>query len=338
MKRIFTLIALIGLMAAGASAQTPIAALSHQGNLTFFESGTALADAVKASVAGDTVFLSEGDFYAVGFDLESYNTSPHIDKAITIVGNGRKSRIMDVLRIKFPGNPVLTNSLFDGVYLEGLEVMGSVTGLELKKCHIEKFKIRNTISIDSDLTYDETNTVKDLVIDRCYLGTFGTYYMDTPVPYSFKIYNSKIKELNCGARTNMDGLLYNCHVYSVEGVNPVDVYFISSIIECCRGGLGKNCLYGTSYYEYDQSENFENSIAYDTESVGAFFDDNLELVDKYKNPGLTGVDGTDLGIYGGEWHHYSETPSMPSIDMDKSTFELDNVSNKMKVNVFIKSN
>lgn len=122
MKRILTFVALMGVMFV-AMAQRPMATLSHQGKLTFFNSGSSFGEAINAAVDGDTIYLSEGKYSCQG--LVDNNT---ITKKVTVIGNGRKSHIVDDIIVKIRG--ILTSALFDGVKLEKVTLRDSITNPE----------------------------------------------------------------------------------------------------------------------------------------------------------------------------------------------------------------
>lgn len=61
MKRIFTLIAVLGIVVT-AMAQRPLVTLSHNGELSFFTSLSAFTEAIDSAQNGDIIYLSEGNF------------------------------------------------------------------------------------------------------------------------------------------------------------------------------------------------------------------------------------------------------------------------------------
>lgn len=321
MKRILTFVALMGVMIA-AMAQRPMATLSHQGKLTFFNHGTSLnysgscfGEAVNAAVDGDTIYLSEGKFTAS--ELENNE----ITKKITIVGCGRKTHILDDLYIKIKG--VLTSALFNGVKLEGVILNDSVVNAELTKCYISELNIASS-------------GVYDLKVDRCEVkeATYQSSYN------SYEFYNSKIGLLDISNIHPMNGRIINCNVGKLY--SNWDGFISSSIVNYIFNGGNRyyeNCLVNQSLNSTSSNQKVENCYV-KPESVENLLDENLELVEglDLQASGFLGADGTVVGIYGGQWFPYSETPSMPTVDSSKSTVDFDQETNTLKVKITVTPN
>lgn len=329
MKRIFTLIALIGMMAA-AYAQRPVATLSHEGKLTMFTSGRCFGEAHDAAVDGDTIYLSNGTFTDLGL---SDNT---ITKRVSFIGNGRRTYIAGELKVAIANNlEPLTSALFDGVYLEKLTFIGVSTSAEIKNSRIQTLSFPHT-----------GYTRYDTKIDRCEIYELA---IESNVD-GLDAYNSKIASLS-GDLSSAKGMrLYNCNV-SLPGSN-FQGYCSSSVIyldsEIYEGGVGANSIYDycAVYYPYGNFNisvlnNFRN--CYNTPYTG--MSSPFDLMMNYSQEGndlagdgFLGIDGTRVGIYGGEWFPYTEEPSLPTVDKEKSTVEYDATENKLKVNITVTAN
>lgn len=318
MKRILTFVALMGVMFV-AMAQRPMATLSHQGKLTFFNSGSSFGEAINAAVDGDTIYLSEGKYSCQG--LVDNNT---ITKKVTVIGNGRKSHIVDDITVKIKGT--LTSALFDGVKLEKIYLQDSITNPEFMKCKISEIYVGGTTD----------DWIKDLKIDRCEIGKFDGYYARTE---SYELYNSKIGELKAYCNNHMSGRIINCHVKNVSNWYG----FMSSSIVI--GGPNymdrfyENCLVSWDYASDSNYGKYENCY-YKADLGESFLDDNMELAEgiDLQASGFLGADGTVVGIYGGAWFPYSETPSMPTVDSSKSTVDFDQDTNTLKVKITVTPN
>lgn len=308
MKQLITLIAIIAISFMASAQNKPLVTLSHEGQLTFFDSVSAFEDAIDAAVHGDIIYLSEGNF---GSSKQSMTIS---DKKISIIGCGYNSHIIPNLTFSFSSEITLSDPLLDGVRLETINFSGnskSIDQVEIKKCKI------GTI-----YTGSYTNNI---LLDRCYIE----YYSNTD-DKNIQIYNCKINKFN-GYYCE---LVNNCNIYNYQNSAS---YVINSIL---RGGTS-----------YSSSAIFENCIVfgetlnrntyrncYDlTNSVQNVLDDNIECTIEDMSP-YVGTDGTVVGIYGGEWMPFSETPSVPTVDSSKSSVVYDKENNKLNVTITVATN
>lgn len=309
MKRIPTLIASLLLFILGATAQTrPLVTLSHEGQLTFFDKVSAFEDAVAAAVDGDVIYLSEGKF---GASQQSLTIS---NKKISIIGCGYNSHIIPDINIEFSDSATLTAPLFDGVRLENLSFNSAlIDQVEIKKCKINEVSVGWT-----------NNTT----LDRCNIGTFVG--QDNK---NIKIYNCKISRL----QSTRCEIVENCNINAIYDYSPF--YITNSIIEqftsTPESGIYENCLIGNKAGM--GSNDLRN--CYDMSSTGNtdVLDDNLECTIEDMSP-YVGVDGTVVGVYGGQWFPYSETPSVPTVDSANSSVEYDKDTNKLNVTITVAPN
>lgn len=317
MKRIVTIIAAITMLVAGMTAQTrALATLSHEEQLTFFYKASALEDAIEAAVDGDIIYLSDGKFGASQQSITIQN------KKISIVGNGYNSHIVPNVKFNFALEEsllTLTAPLLDGVRLEKLEFANTqnskpIQNVEIKKCFINDIK---------------TSYADNILIDRCKISNYEcTTYTNV------SIYNSKIDTFR-GYRCE---IVENCNIKTVRTYSPS--YITNSLIENFtsnpNGGVYENCIIVNST-EYITNNN-ELRNCYDLSSeLESILDDNLECTISDMSP-YVGIDGTVVGIYGGEWFPYSETPSVPTVDSAKSSVEFDKDNNQLKVTITVAPN
>lgn len=318
MKRIFTLIALIGMMAA-AYAQRPVATLSHEGKLTMFTSGRCFGEAHDAAVDGDTIYLSNGTFTDLGLTT--------VGKRVSFIGNGRRTYIAAELEVSLSSeSDSLVSALFDGVYIESLKINGPIKNVEIKNCKIQKLDLA-TNSADK---YDTT-------IDRCEIYEFKTDGNTN----GYEAYNSKIASFT-GTPSSVKGArLFNCHL-----IMPDDfVGYISSSIIYSELNQSTNynrilekCIIMGPYSFLPQEEGVRGCYINPTGDGNKYFDENMNFNGLATLDGYVGIDGTEVGIYGGEWFPYTEEPSLPTVDKEKSTVEYDATENKLKVNITVTAN
>lgn len=310
MKQLITLVALIAISLVASAQNKPLVTLSHEGQLTFFDSVSAFEDAIDAAVHGDIIYLSEGNF---GSSKQSMTIS---DKKISIIGCGYNSHIIPDITFKFSSAMTLSEPLLDGVRLEEIRFYTNSSSepleqVEIKKCKIAKFIVSSYIN--------------NILLDRCYIESF-TGSTNTNI----QLYNCKINKFygyNCE-------LVNNCNIYDYQNSAS---YVTNSIL---RGGTA-----------YSSSAIFENCIVfgetlnrntyrncYDlTNSVQNVLDDNIECTIEDMSP-YVGTDGTVVGIYGGEWMPFSETPSVPTVDSSKSSVVYDKENNKLNVTITVATN
>lgn len=316
MKRILAIIAAVTMISVGMTAQTrALATLSHEGQLTFFDKVSAFEDAVEAAVDGDIIYLSDGKFGASQQSITIQN------KKISIVGNGYNSHIICDVKFDFMSDQseiILSAPLFDGVRLEILEFGDSygnrsVQNVEIRKCMISEFK-----SMYAD----------NILLDRCRISTYNGDASNANI----RLCNCKIGSL--GGR--------NCEI--IENCNINDItsdpsYVVNSIITRPRHTTSsityENCIFGTS----DSAPNSEIRNCYDLGGIysSGILDENLEC-NISDMSSYIGTDGTVVGIYGGEWFPYSETPSVPTVDSANSSVEYDKENNQLKVTITVAPN
>ncbi len=309
MKRIPTLIASLLLFILGATAQTrPLVTLSHEGQLTFFDKVSAFEDAVAAAVDGDVLYLSEGKF---GASKQSFTIK---NKKISIIGCGYNSHIIPNINVEFTDSATLTAPLFDGVRLEELSFSSNrIDQVEIKKCKI------NEVSV---------GRANNTTLDRCNIGTFNG-----ATNKNINIRNCKILLL----KPQRCEIVENCNINEIYHDSPS--YITNSIIEKFNfisiNGVYENCLIGNSANM--DSNDLRN--CYDMSGTGNtdVLDDNLECTIADMSP-YVGVDGTVVGVYGGQWFPYSETPSVPTVDSANSSVEYDKDTNKLNVTITVAPN
>lgn len=321
MKRFFTLIAVIS-MTLVAMAQHPMVTLSHNGELKFFSTLSALSDAVAAASDGDVLYLSEGQFTALADTIK-------INKRLSIQGCGYGSRIMShvLIDLRSASGEEMDLPIFDGVSLPTLVFVADNSNRSMtenaviRKCYIENM-------------YNAGYAAKNLTVDRCwvkYLEALGASESNVVIR------NSKIQGFptinDDRGKATCDLTLINCNVKSLYFLPKV---VVSSIL----GGSvsyvanGRTELYNTVTYLGLPSKVISDGC-YVNVSIpwGDDCDVNESNLVAYE---WYGQDGTVVGIHGGETP-FSENPSVPVVESSKSSVEYDAENNKLKVSISVKA-
>lgn len=310
MKQLITLIAIIAISFMASAQNKPLVTLSHEGQLTFFDSVSAFEDAVEAAVHGDIIYLSEGNF---GSSKQSMTIS---DKKISIIGCGYNSHIIPDITFEFTSATTLSDPLLDGVRLEKIHFVTNSSSEPLEQVEIKKCKIAEFIV---------SSYINNILLDRCYIESFSGSSNK-----NIQLYNCKINKFN----GNYCELVNNCNIYNY---NSSASYVTNSIVRDVNNNLSsgilENCIvFGGKIHDtalrncYDLTNIVQNVL-----------DDNLECTIEDMSP-YVGTDGTVVGIYGGEWMPFSETPSVPTVDSSKSSVVYDKENNKLNVTITVATN
>lgn len=330
MKRILTLLAAVTMLMAGLSAQTrALATLSHNGQLTFFDSVYCLEDAIEAAVDDDIIYLSEGRFIGNNYKIIIAN------KKISIVGCGYKTHISTPILFLSETPIKLTSPLLDGVRLESISFEDYHGEYSYDFKSIDNVEIKNSYMT----SISDSEFVNSLKLVQCRIDYPIIYYPKT------RIINSKIISVFVSPQTTFENnaILENCNI---KRCHPHCDQAI--ILNCVIGevkdrnhgrlaGIYKNCLIGdgSKFFESDECGDYivENCYFISETAYDDLLDENLECtvdLSDYK-----GTDGDVIGIYGGKEGPYSETASVPTVDSCKSSFEYDEDSNKLNVTITV---
>lgn len=317
MRRIITFIAVIVLFITASAQINSLAVLDHEGELTYFDNVNSLEDALSAAIDGDKIYLSSGVFGG--------SKTITIGKAVSIIGCGYDSRI--VPEIKIGVKTPYSSPAFVGVQLEKLSaVNGSIP--DSVKVEISTCKIKSL-----DAYY-----FKELHVERCYINDFNNYDLSSSICKKVVIKNSKIGSFE----GSQNEIVQNCNIRKIEASSSKIPYILTSSIvgESHEFGSGSSlmeyCLIGKNCSNNTGNGNLIVENCYRLETDGNVLDDNLECtVDLVANKYL-GLDGTPVGIYGGDWLPYTENPSLPAVDNSASSVTYDSESKKLKVSIKIK--
>lgn len=295
----------------------PTVTLSHNGELTFFNNLEAFESAVSEAENGDTIYLSEGEFFIRGRYCGIY-------KRLSIVGNGYGSYLDGDIYVKLDDSPeyVMDAPLFDGVNL---------LMLSFRENHLSQGKSEIRRCCIYELEYGG-NANSECLYDKCFISRGNFEGNGNTI-----IQNSKIESFRGGQYVNK---VVNCNICYSKNYGD---YYPHEIISSIVSGKGSeprpyhwqsstivsSLLNFPPYSDYVYSR---GCYSYD----GDLFDDNMDCIIDLAEAGYFGEDGTVVGVYGGD-HPFSENPSVPSIDTDKSSVVYDAENNKLKVSITVKT-
>ena len=289
--------------------------LQHNGNVTMFESNE-MTTAINSAVTGDTIYLSEGTFTGAFT----------INKAITIIGAGQKSKISGDVTISIDNNPTLNAHLFDALYLGSkLTISKAVKNLKFRKCYF------NQLTISANVT--------DLNIDRCHIMT----YSSNSYVKSGNILNTYISLLGSSLENTLNYI--NCNIYKIS-LGNVSSTFINSIIGTYSDS-GYKTFYGCVLVNTRYSPNLliaTSSSAencYTSGDLNLYTDENTGLQyytissDGLEENKYFGTDGKIIGMFGGATP-YNLVPNVPIVTESKVIVDTDN--KKLNVSIKVVSN
>lgn len=319
MKKFFvSLVMLLSTSAASLFAQSSlIATLSHNGEVTVFYGANALKESYAIAVGGDVITLSSGSFNAI-----------NIGKAITLRGAGMA---MDTVNNIMPTilNGDFTISESDSIHnltLEGLyhnhtmKYSGTIESAQFIRC---RFNI-----ITSPSSSYASNKLSNCSFLNCRISQDFICY-----GHGNMFYNSIIEDIAFSSNTSGSGSFSNC-VINIDAKNPSTMHSGSSSFENCiliydassvilpKGTSAYNCLVvGTTNDIFSDVPNNTNKVVslysdvfktYKTmASIAGNDDETFELTDAAKTKYL-GLDGTQVGIYGGAIP-YTTSVAIPKI-------------------------
>lgn len=302
MKRIY-LIILSFLSVAYAYAQTSLlATLSHEGSLTTYYGANALKDAYNASVQGDVITLSSGQFLATD-----------INKAITIRGAGMQAdSIGGALPTIISGNfNIKTESLehplvIEGVYNDYQILMAGSTNIQFIRCRLKT------------LSQSDNSTTMSISIIHCRISSGLTGRTPNVEVVNSVLYNPPTngQYRNCNLiYTSIPGtiasnsLFYNCIFYLPSNNINYVLEKGNQVINSIAIGSNSTDLF-KNISNITNKANVKNTIF--RTFRGTYIDDeDFSLTDEAQREYL-GNDGKQVGIYGGSLP-YETIPSNPRI-------------------------
>lgn len=300
MKKLFlSLVAAIVAATATYAQSSLVATLTHGDNVSMFYGAGALNSAHKAAASGDIITLSAGTF-----------TGGTITKAVTIRGAGMSKTIIDESNngttfFNIPETDtcrlIVECIRFDKrVYLRG-----TTSNALFNKC---EFANSSAFEFDSNSYYENLKFANCKIHDMNSSGYNSVKLMHCCITTRFS---------NSGSNSSFQ--LLNCVVRGVFGQFPVST-FINCILEDTYGGtaqlpsgtIAMNCVaISSSSNPYANMQSNQVDCKKSTHEEMFSNTNTYELTDYAKSTFL-GTDGTEVGLYGGQYP-YNTTPSYPTI-------------------------
>lgn len=304
MKKI--LFSMLCLMMAGiqsVKAQVAIAALHHNDSVTIY-SASGIQSAIDKSVAGDTIYLSEGIFG--GFT---------VDKPIVIIGAGQTTMISSTIYL---GKDSSTSNIETGLLLSGLNIIqdvsfrGAIVGARIMQC-----KIDGTCSF-STASYASFDNIEIIMSQMNGLSPGSKVK-------GLSVVSSKITKVSSDGADEGSVTILNCNINDAgTGVSQNNNY-VNCIINQLASGVFTNCLYNSTYSSAVVSNCYQNpDLTLDDDLNCSLTDEQL------KDAGYLGTDNTVVGITGGEVQF---SLVMPVVQVTEHNVEIDQTERKLKVSL-----
>jgi hypothetical protein len=321
MKRIAMVLACFALVSMTIKAQTAKVALQHNGSVTLYDADK-LADALTASVDGDTLYLNEGRFAG----------NVTITKMVSIIGSGANTILTGNVQVSIPGTPTLTSHLLDALYLDNksITVTLPLKGLKIRKC---QFYGLNFNALTEDVT-----------IDRCYSrgNSNASFWLSNNIK-RMNVINSKVWTLRGEAEYAGDANFINCNIYNIYNWNTSEncrATYMNCIIGMWQYNNDNyapsttyvNCLCGSNYFVNSVNQNcwnYRTNSILDSSTNCSLSDDQL------RSNNYLGTDGTVVGITGGTTP-FTLVPTVPKVS--DYSIKVDTQTKKLNVNIKVTAN
>lgn len=313
MKRLFSLILLVSVMAISAFAQTAILVRDTQ-PVSCFYGASALTSAVNAAEpAGDIIVLSSGTFSNPG----------EIKKSVSIYGQGHEGPDRSYIQGKLSLRPSEAGSI-DNIHLEGLYLenhfnilndgdRSPISNLTVVKCHVtgmffympsNNVVVRNCI-IQGDLkTYPGSYTATNMLIENCWKdgGSFNMFTSESTITVRNSIFNCRSISGFDNSTSFCKATYENCVLAGAtlaSGSSATNIVYLSTNASASE-------ITSTGCWQANSIEDvFQNatSLVYEEGAIPAV---KAEYV---------GTDNTPVGITGGNYP-WSVVPSQPTINTE----------------------
>lgn len=325
MKKNLFLLAVLVMTALSAKADVaPTVMLHHNGNTTLF-AWDHVQDAVDAAANGDTIYLSNGQFSAF-----------NVNKRIMVRGTGPNTIIQGSCTICISGSTPLNMPVLDAMVFTGsVSVTAANSQLTLRKCQMVNLNFT-----DSDF--------HDVKLLQCYIQ--GTLHLTQNVK-EFNCFNTKIKTLLPYDYLTGDAHFVNCNIREIT--DNITATFDNCVLRYCKVKVGNYygvclnncklnyCIYpkyssssGNSYSHYvdlGATTDYSNCFLYDP-SVMFTSCYQVEIsatnVVGYYSESYLGMDGTMVGVYGGQYP-FTLNPALPRVTNHSVSVD----ANSKKLNV-----
>ena len=292
-----------------------IATLSHENDVKVFYGASALKEAHEAAVGGDIITLSSGTFNSV-----------NITKAITLRGAGMAvDTVNNVMPTILSGDfnisesDSIHNLTMEGLYHNGnMRYSGTLSKAQFIKCRFKSISYSNyykdyvecctflNCRVSSYFScFGSGNMFCNSIIESCCLHGYGSMFYNCVINMSeYGTPNSmELGPTSCFENCIIVYGGYKSHVFASH-VSAYNCIAAGSIID-----IFKEVPNETNIIVRDLSDVFKtyHSVA----TIEKNDDETFELTEEAKTKYL-GLDGTQVGIYGGAIP-YNTTPAIPKI-------------------------
>lgn len=307
MKKLFLSIVAAMIAATATFAQSSmLATLSHDGEISTFYGATALRDAHNAAAHGDIITLSSGSFVSV-----------NITKAITLRGAGCE------INTKLQIEPTVITGDFTINIADDITERLTIEGIYHNHILYYRGNLKNATFIKDrfkQISCSNSGTLKNATFIHCRVAEELYLYSNSTAscvncvvwyPYSYNSSNSNFEFQNCVIKGDY---LSNINSSSFKNCVLIGGYENDYIQSSC---VAYNCIGIGNNNIFKNMPNQSNAIKSYTEVfktlTGSSYNDSelFELTDDAKTT-LLGIDGTQVGIYGGNMP-FDSTPTNPQI-------------------------
>lgn len=314
MKKLFLVFIAVFSFIAQASAQSSmLATLNHEGNISTFYGTTALREAHAAAVHGDVITLSSGSFVSTditkaitlrgaGMELDTiHGTEP------TVISGDFTINIADTIehRLTIEGIYNNNNIFYDGILKNAIFLKNRFHNFDAHDMHASTHGVlKNATFIHCRIAY--SLRLAENSSASCLSCMIQDAYTNNSLTSNFELINCVIKS---SVEYLQSSTLKNCVIANAE----------YSYNYLHKTSLAYNCI-AANVYTFNNIPNSTNTIVedlttvfktYNGEKLEKLDSENFELTDEAKTKYL-GMDGTQVGIYGGSLP-FTSVPTNPQI-------------------------
>jgi len=339
MKSIITSVFVLFLLFSPKTNAQQKVALHHIGTTTIFSGSNPLIDAYTAAVANDTIYLPGGTFVP----------PTNFDKKIIVFGAGHYQTATVATGKTFINGNVILKENADNFYLEGVEVNGDFTfsnNEAVNQVVVKRCKINGALNVVGNLSFPSTN-----------FGLFGSVIIgniDLANAQNVLVSNSIIqgRVLNSIGNAFNNNIMLNEYFYygSEAPINGNNNQVNNNVFRKINGGnlitgngnIVNNNLcslaapsFGTLPTLSGNYFGIAETVIFVNHTGGSFNysnDYHLQNTTSY-----LGLDGTQVGIYGGLFPYKEEAiPTNPHIE-SKTIAPQTNASGELNIQVLVKA-
>ena len=314
-------------------------ALHHVGTTTIFSGSNPLIDAYTAAVANDTIYLPGGTFAPPA----------NFDKKIAVFGTGHYEIATVATGKTFINGNVILKENADNFYIEGIEINGNFTFSDneaVNQVIIKRCKINGALNVVGNLSLPSTNfgLFGSVVLGNIDLANAQNVLISNSIIQSRvfnsigNVFNNNImldEYVNYGneAPINGDNNQVNNNIFTkvnyANVINGNGNVAKNNLCALAAPGFGNLPTLSGNYFGIAQSTIF---ISQSGPSFSYLQDYHLQNTTSY-----LGIDGTQVGIYGGVFpYKESAIPLNPHIET-KTIAPQTNASGELNIQVLVKA-